>query len=248
MSRQAGVVAITSLALEARIARGPGVSVLCHQSLRLAAALEEAIARGALGIISFGVAGGLAPDLVAGDWIVASHVRCGTEAIATDQAWAQTLLKAIPNAIHAPIVGSDTLLMDTAEKARTHAATRAVAVDMESHIAARIAQAHRVPFAACRIIIDSAHRRLPPAAAVGLRQDGTPDLLAVVRSILQYPGQLPDLLRTAHDARIARRALRVGRKQLGVGLGFPNYHNFAPSRAGGLPNDSTLLKSGSFAT
>ena len=71
MSGQSGVVAVTCLALEASIARGPGVSVLCNPSIGLKAALGAAIARGANGIISFGIAGGLAPELVAGDWVVA---------------------------------------------------------------------------------------------------------------------------------------------------------------------------------
>ena len=90
MSGQEGVVAVTCLALEAGIARGPGVSVICNQSSGLRAALGAAIARGASGIISFGIAGGLAPDLVAGDWVVASGVRSGKNVIATDRAWAQT--------------------------------------------------------------------------------------------------------------------------------------------------------------
>jgi adenosylhomocysteine nucleosidase len=92
---------------------------------------------------------------------------------------------------------------------------------MESDIAARIAAEHRIPFAVCRVIIDAAHRTLPSAATVGLRPDGTLNALAVFRSVWQNPGQLPDLVRTAFDARIARRALRSGRKQLGVGLGCP---------------------------
>ncbi|MGC1957811.1 MAG: phosphorylase, partial [Pseudolabrys sp.] len=70
MSGQAGVVAVTCLALEAGIARGPGVSVLCNQGSGLRAALRAAIDRGASGIISFGIAGGLAPELGAGDWVV----------------------------------------------------------------------------------------------------------------------------------------------------------------------------------
>ena len=72
-----GIVAVTSLALEARIARGAGVSVICSQGSRLGAALEFAIESGASGIISFGVAGGLAPDLVAGDWSAATAVKTG---------------------------------------------------------------------------------------------------------------------------------------------------------------------------
>jgi hopanoid-associated phosphorylase len=221
------IVAVTCLALEARIAQGPGVSVLCNPSVKLSAMLEAAIARGATGIISFGIAGGLARHLVAGDCVVASAVRHGNDVIATDRGWARSLLDAIPNAIHADVAGADALVMNPAEKNRIHAQTGAAAVDMESHIAAKIARAHRIPFAACRIIIDAAHRALPPAAVVGLRKDGTPDIGAVLLSVLQKPGQIPDLVRTARDACIAARALRAARKRLGAGLGFPEYNEFA---------------------
>jgi len=221
MSRQVGVVAVTALAFEAYIARGPGVFVLCNQAVELSAALSEAIARGASGIISFGIAGGLAPDLVAGDWVVASGVRNGKDVIATDRAWAQRLLGILPDAVHADIVGVDVLMPSALEKFRLYGQTGAAAVDMESHITAKIAAEHRIPFAACRVIIDAAHRALPPAATVGLRPDGKPDVLAVFRSVRQKPGQLPDLIRIAIDAHIARRALRLGRKQLGEGFSFP---------------------------
>jgi len=221
MSVRAGVIAVTSLALEARIAQGPGVSVvLCNEAHHLAARLGSAVARGASGIISFGIAGALAPHLVAGDCIIASAVRYGDGAFATDRSWAQRLLGAIPEAIHAEVVGSDTILAHPTQKAQAHARTRAIAVDMESHIAASVAHAHRIPFAVCRIVIDAAHRTLPPAAAVGLRPDGAPDVLAVMRSVLKKPSQVPDLIRTAIDARIAENALRRVRRQLGEGLGI----------------------------
>jgi len=223
MSSDGGVVAVTSIALEARIARGPGVTVLCEHSLRLRAALEAAIERGASGVISFGVAGGLKPGLFAGDCIVASSVRAGEDLIATDPAWSRSLLAAIPEAIHAEIAGADAVLMNPSHKREVHARTGAVAVDMESHIAAKVAHAHRLPFAACRIVIDAAHRTLPPAAAVALNEDGTTDLGAVLRSIMRKPHQLPDLIRTARDARVAWRALHAGRARLGAGLGFPEY-------------------------
>jgi hypothetical protein len=60
-----------------------------------------------------------------------------------------------------------------------------------------------------------------------LRQDGTADVVAVFRSVLQKPSQISDLVRTALDARIARRALRLRRNQLGVGLGIPDYKNLS---------------------
>jgi adenosylhomocysteine nucleosidase len=231
MSGQEGVVAVTCLALEAGIARGPGVSVICNQSSGLRAALRGAIARGASGIISFGIAGGLAPDLAAGDWVVASGVRSGNDVIATDRAWASRLLEILPNAVHANVVGADAVIPEPAEKFQLYDETGSAAVDMESHIAAEIAAEHRIPFAACRVIIDAAHRALPPAATLGLRPDGSPDVVAVFRSVLQNPGQVPDLIRTALDLQIARRALQAGRKQLGVGLGFPYYNSVAFDRA-----------------
>jgi len=49
---------------------------------------------------------------------------------------------------------------------------------------------HGVPFAACRVIIDPAERTLPPAALVGMRADGRPDVFAVVRSLCQQPRQM----------------------------------------------------------
>jgi adenosylhomocysteine nucleosidase len=234
-----GVVAVTCLGLEADIARGPGVSVICNQSSGLRAALGEAIARGASGIISFGIAGGLAPNLVAGNWVVASGVRSGKNLIATDRAWARRLLDTLPNAVHAHVVGAAAVVSGPGEKFRLHDETGAAAVDMESHIAAEIAAEHHIPFAACRVIIDAAHRTLPHAATLGLRPDGTPDLGAILRSVRQSPDQLPDLLRTAFDLQIAKRALRSGRKKLGVGLGFPYYSAFEFEL--GLPESSPSL-------
>jgi adenosylhomocysteine nucleosidase len=220
-----GIVAVTSLALEARIALGPGVSVICSPGSQLAVALESAVVRGASGIISFGVAGGLAPGLRAGHWIVASAVRTGQQLFPTDPAWTECLLKKLPAALHAEIVGKDAPVAECSEKRSLHQRTGAAAVDTESHIAARVAAAHQIPFAACRAIIDPADTRLPPAALVGLRADGTADVAAVLRSILQQPRQFPDLVRTALDARIARAALYAGRQKLGAGMGFPHFEN-----------------------
>jgi hypothetical protein len=92
---------------------------------------------------------------------------------------------------------------------------------MESHIAAKIAARHGVPFAACRVIIDPAERSLPPAALVGMRDDGHPDAFAVIRSLCQQPRQTLALLRVIADARAARSALFRGRGLLGDNLGFP---------------------------
>src|SRR6478672_7820664 len=107
MSTRGHVVAVTCLALEARIALGPGVAVICNHASKLVASLEAAAKRGASGIISFGIAGGLAPHLAAGDWVVASGVRTGQGHFPSDRGWAQALLEALPGAVHAEIIGAD---------------------------------------------------------------------------------------------------------------------------------------------
>jgi adenosylhomocysteine nucleosidase len=225
-------IAVTCLAFESRIASGPGVAVLHGHIPNLRTALEEAIARGCSSIISFGIAGGLAPDLAPGAWVVASGVVSARRRYATDDDWARRLLQALGSAVHADIAGVDEPAIEPADKRRLRDATSSVAVDMESHIAAAAAEAHGLPFAACRVIIDPAHRALPPAALVNLRADGTPDIAAVLRSVIRQPFQLPGLLRVAADARAAQLALRAGRHRLGPGLSFPGFQSApAPSTA-----------------
>ena len=61
---------------EARIAAGPGVLVVCRTAgSELETVADAAVRQGYRGMISFGVAGGLASHLRAGDWVVASAVR-----------------------------------------------------------------------------------------------------------------------------------------------------------------------------
>ena len=217
-------IAVTCLAFESRIAAGPGVTVLHGNIPNLRAALDDAIGRGCSGIISFGIAGGLAPDLQPGAWVVASGVVAAHRRYPTDRDWARRLVHALGSAVHADIAGVDNAVAEPADKRWLRDATASVAVDMESHIAAAAAEAHGLPFAACRVIIDPAHRSLPPAALIDLRPDGTPDIPAILGSVLRHPFQLPELVRVAADARAAQVALREGRRRLGPGLSFPGFH------------------------
>jgi adenosylhomocysteine nucleosidase len=93
---------------------------------------------------------------------------------------------------------------------------------MESHIVARVARRHRLPFAAARVVSDAAHRSLPPAVRVGMKSDGGMDLSAVLRSLLAEPSQLPALIRTGFEAERGFRALLRGRRRLGRRLGGPD--------------------------
>lgn len=218
------MIVVVGLAFEARIAAGPGITVICSGDGRnLAGSLDRAIRAGfCRGLVSFGVAGGLRSDLKSGSCIVASEIVIGENRVPTDRQWSASLLRNMPGAVHGPLVGVDAPVATPQAKCSLHLRTGAAAVDMESHIVARSALAHGLPMAAIRVITDPAERALPLSVLAGMRPDGTTDFRAVLRSLVQRPHEFPALVRTALDARAARATLLRGRQLLGPGLGLPD--------------------------
>lgn len=226
MSASFFVTAVVGLSFEAQIAAGPGVRVLCRGAEGLlAAALEHHMIPHCLGVISFGIAGGLMPHLRPGSVVVASGVADDGALHRTDETWSNLLLDALPGARHAVIAGSNSPVAGTTVKQAIHQETGAIAVDMESHLAARLAAQCGLPFAAVRVIADPAHRDVPGAALAGLGPDGKADGLAVLRALAAAPSQTPLLMRVAVDVAIARAALFRSRQLLGRRFGIaPDGH------------------------
>jgi hopanoid-associated phosphorylase len=218
--RPGAIIVVTGLAFEARIAGG---ATIVGEDLRYSTRLRTELARGGRGIISFGIGGGLADDLAPGQWIVAASVVSSSERHRADDGWSQSILRALPGARHATVAGVDRPVADPKAKRMLHQRTGAVIVDTESHLVARLAAAHNVPFAVCRAVVDPVHRALPAAALIDLLPGGTPNVSAILRSVAARPAQLPMLARLAVDAAIARSALRRARTRLGADLGFPYF-------------------------
>ncbi|WP_237480636.1 phosphorylase [Lichenibacterium dinghuense] len=216
MIGQPPAILVTGLRAEARIASGTGVVALAGggDAARLASMVEAALRRGARAVVSFGIAGGLEPGLAPGTVLIARGVHDGAERLTADVDWCDRLAALLPGARRADLAGVDVPAAGAGDKAALRGRTGAAAVDMESHVAARLAALHGVPFAALRVVADPAERSLPPAALVGMRPDGTADLGAVLRSLAGRPRQLPALLRTGLDARAAFAALRASRAAL----------------------------------
>jgi adenosylhomocysteine nucleosidase len=218
------ILAVAGLQRERRIVAGLGVEVIAgggdHKRLE---ALLEARAPKALGIISIGIAGGLAPGLHAGHWALADTILADGELIPTDATWTERLAARLPEAARGLLLGIDAIVAEAAEKADLHRATGALTVDMESHIAARVARRHRLAFAAARVVSDPAHRTLPPAARTAMKPDGRIDLPAILHSVLAQPGQLPALIVTGWEAELSFRSLLRGHHLLGPGLCGPDF-------------------------
>jgi hopanoid-associated phosphorylase len=202
-------VAVTGLRREARLLSRPDIVTVAGggNARALEQGIEDAIGAGANRVLSVGICGALSPSLGIGDCIVATEVVTRGGRYPVHGEWRSALLASLPNAKPGILAGSDAILADAAAKSRLEGATGAVAVDMESHIAAAIAERQQLPFAAVRVVSDLAGQSLPPAVSVAMLENGRIDVAAVLRSVAGNPGQIPALIRTAWDAERAFRAL-----------------------------------------
>jgi adenosylhomocysteine nucleosidase len=175
-----------------------------------ATASARLIAEGATHLLSFGLAGGLDPALPPGTLLLPDVLVLpdGSEQ-GIDAGWHAALLDRLRD-FH-PVVGrhlgADLPVADAGEKAALFARTKALAVDMESHILMQAAAGR--PFAILRVVCDAAEDVLPPAALAGIKPDGSTDVPGILASILRHPGQIPALGRLARAAKAADRVLKA---------------------------------------
>jgi len=194
---------VTGLQAEARLAgsRARAGGGTPAGAARVAGILAD---EGASALISFGLAGGLDPELRAGCLLIPRRV------VARDAAWLcdSGLLGQLGGATADSLLAGDAIAATSARKAALWRETGASGIDLESGAVAAEAARRGLPFAAVRAVCDPAWRDLPPAALLALDQAGSIGLLRVVRSLLGNPAQLPALLALAADAGRARSALR----------------------------------------
>jgi nucleoside phosphorylase len=141
---------------------------------------------------------------------------------AGDRRWLATLAECLPGAHRVDLFAATDPVASAADKARLFAESGAAAVDMESGHLARLAKQYRIPFVACRVVIDRATHSLPDAALAGMRDDGQTAITPVLRSLARDPRQLGSLLRLAGDAWQARRAMQALGKRLPPRFGLAN--------------------------
>jgi|SRR5579883_3457544 len=213
------IIAVTGLAKEAKIVGVADVVAVAGggDSDGLAKKLE-ALHGDIQGVISIGLAGALSPHLKVGDVVIADRVLTGLEGWDCQEAWRVRLLSRLPGAHQGQIFGSDVIIENAETKSGLYDTTGALAVDMESQIAARFAENRKLPLAALRVISDDATHILPPAALVAMKPDGGIALGRVLGSLLRKPSQVPALLRTARASNKALAELLRCRDLCGVGL------------------------------
>lgn len=204
------ILCTSGLMAEAKIARRAGFAAVVGAGDydRTVQLVADALPRAEC-LVSFGIAGALAPGLRAGDVILSQEV------IGDDDRWISPALSGsrigeLANAVGAiegPVWGASKIVATQAEKARAWIETGALAVDLESAVVARAAAEAGIPFLVLRAIADPASRHLPPAALLPLAHDGRPAISRITASVLRNPGQLRGLVGLAREARRALAAL-----------------------------------------
>ena len=180
----------------------------------------EAAAAGASGIVSFGMCGALADGLTIGDWVVGDRL-CGAIELACEPAWAAALVATLPGSRLGGCYADGRMIDTVAEKLALGERHGALAVDMESHVAAAVAAERHLPFAIVRCVSDGARHLLPHAITVSMRPDGGVNAKAMLRSLATRPGQAGDVARTtAGFARAMREFEARGAQRVGPRLAF----------------------------
>jgi hopanoid-associated phosphorylase len=223
------LLVVTGLQREARIAAGDGVMTLCSGGNpdllrdRLDAFARTSSHGKIVGVLSFGLAGGLASHLRSGDVVISTAVESGGGLLRAHDQWHENAASALTTrlTIHrGTTAGRDLVLVKSSEKVSLHKENGALAVDMESHIAADYAHEHGLPFAAIRAISDPCSRSLPPVAVDALTPDGKVAVGKVITGLLRDSGQLPALIAAGLDSQRAFASLRRCRRLLGPLFGF----------------------------
>jgi adenosylhomocysteine nucleosidase len=214
------ILVVTGTMREASVVAGDGVVVIAGGGSRAYLIGELArLAPDAAGIISFGMAGALDGDLRLGDWVIGSSVVGGC-VMDCDARWANALAVALPQARRGAVFADGSMITTSARKRQIYGATGALAVDMESHLAAQAAARYGAPFAILRCMSDRADADLPPALAVTMQEAGRLDGAAILRSILRQPGQLPALIGMGIGFARAFRQMQKGAGELGPQLSY----------------------------
>ena len=213
------ILAVTGLTREAEIAGTGGVVAVAGggDAVGLVRKLD-ALHGDITGVISIGLGGALSPLLKVGDVVIADQIYFGGEKWKCDNLWRVALAAKLPGAHQGPLIGSNVILDNALAKAALYDATGALAVDMESQVAARFAAARGLKLAGLRIISDDASHVLPPAALVAMTPDGGIALGRVLWSVVKNPLQIPALIRTGRASSKAFAELLRCRDLCGAGL------------------------------
>jgi len=182
------------------------------------------IETGATGLISWGCAAALIPELNSGDLILPKQlVSHQQQILQVNERW----LKQLQNTLKPEIESYEGQLAESLEMVTTQAAkqqlqqqTTAIAVDMESVAMAEVATKNNLPFLVIRTIADTVFMDLPQAISYALDEQGQVQLSRLLFFILTHPQEIPALIKLGLHFNKAQNKLKAVAKHLDTIIDF----------------------------
>lgn len=194
-------------------------------------ATEQLISQGATKLISWGCAAALIESLSPGDLILANEIITTEESnsvkLNISQKWHQRtkeLLSSLVNVKIGSLVESKSIVSSSEDKKKIQTATNSVALDMESIAIAKIANQHKLPFIAIRVIADPADMNLPLAVTYALNQQGEVSISKLLYYLAHHPTELPGLIKLGLHFKAATKTLKLIAKHLDAITSYQEDH------------------------
>lgn len=173
--------------------------------------------KGIHGLISWGCAAGLAPDVKPGDLLIASKIDNGKQQFDTDSQLSASLRQALPANlnVHTGILYScNQLVSGSLEKQAIHRRTQAMGLDMESAAIAEFARQAKLPVIVVRGIADPASQTLPHAVVQALNSQGQVELPKLLGYLLWHPFEVKALVQLGLHFNAAQKTLKLVAREL----------------------------------
>ncbi|MDT8427662.1 MAG: purine and other phosphorylase-like protein, family 1 [Pseudomonadales bacterium] len=210
MHQEAAALGIKAIPMQLMELPGVGLMLLGgmgHERARAAAALLADARVDAL--LSWGMAGALAPDLVSGQILCPRRVLTddGQSYPVDPVLHADCLDKVCPDALSGDLFCSEAPVLTVAAKQELYCHHAAIAVDMESAAIAAVALERGLPFVVLRCVLDSSQTALPSLCISAVDAYGQVQTWSLLRSLLSRPTESFLLPALARQSRLARQRL-----------------------------------------
>ena len=221
------ILIVTGLVQEARIAAGPGMTVICSSSdpQQLRALLTVFDPSTIRGVISFGVAGGLDPTLRSGDVVVATEVLAGDTRWLAGLALNEELIASVAlgrrRVVRGGLAGVEAGGGGPGRKGCAPVRKRGLLPSIWKAILQPPTRPRRAfHLRLCASSVIPPRRALPALARSAIKPNGEIDLRKVLRGLARNPMTLRALVSTGIDFNRALRSLRGCRSFLLGGEGL----------------------------
>ena len=228
VSEAVGIV--VALEMERGWMRNPGplVEVGGVGFRRAEGAAQRLVEQGATALVSWGMAGGLDPDLRSGTVVFPEAViEASGSRIETDREWRDRLaIKAAASAAFSTstLLEARRVITCPEEKSRLYHQTGAGAADMESAGVGRVATGIGIPWIAVRVVLDTAAVRLPEAALQAFDEGGRLQMGVLLR-LVTSPGIWWSLVVLGWAGVVAGRSMRRMWSTAGPDLAYQSIGN-----------------------